>query len=205
VAEETGTAVSATGHAEETRTVDPAVTPARAAAEAREAHTSSDGARARPPLIAVAGRDDAGGGSRTAPRMRFDVLQIAAWVVGLYLIVGGLVAVARAGFDDLALFEPVVEVGDQTLTPVHALLWLIIGAIVLSAGSGVADERRLRLGGVVLGIVGAVFLIEPDAFTDYLGVTEESGTMLLAVAALLVAASFVPPLSIARPGMRRGG
>jgi hypothetical protein len=163
---------------------------------------SVDEGRARPPLITVAGRDGAGGGSRTAPRMRFDVLQIAAWVVGLYLIVGGLVALARAGFDDLAPFEPLVEVGDQTLTPIHALLWLIIGAIVLSAGSGVADERRLRLGGVVLGIVGAVFLIEPDAFSDYLGVTAESGTMLLAVAALLVAASFVPPLSIARPGMR---
>lgn len=60
--------------------------------------------------------------------MRFDVLQIGAWTVGLYLIVAGLVAVARAGFDDLGLFESVVEVGDQTATPLYALLWLLIAA-----------------------------------------------------------------------------
>jgi hypothetical protein len=175
------------------------VTPARARANAAAAGQSEG--RNRTELIRVGDRSG-GDGSRTSPRMRFDILQIGAWLVGLYLIVAGLVAVARAGFDDLDLFEPVVQVGDQSATPLYALLWLIIGAVVLAAGTGVVAERRLRIAGVLFAIVGLVFVIEPDAFTEYLGVTSDSGTMLLAIGALLAAASFVPPLSVPRPGIR---
>jgi hypothetical protein len=158
----------------------------------------------RPPrVVQVAGRA-AGDVSRTSPRMRFDLLQLAAWTVGLGLVVAGLVALARAGFDDLGLFEPVVEVGGQAATPLYAVLWLVGGAVVLAAGTGAVNERRLRLAGVVSGVVGAVFLLEPTAFTDHLGVSTDSGTPLLAVGALLAATSFVPPLWIARPGIARG-
>lgn len=175
-----------------------AITPARARANAEAART---GGRQRTELIRVGDRDG-GDGSRTSPRMRFDILQISAWLVGLYLIVGGLVAVARSGFDDLALFEPVVDVGNQTATPLYALLWLVIGAALLVAATGSVAEQRLRIGGVLFAIAGLVFLIEPDAFTEYLGVTSDSGTVLLAIGALLAASSFVPPLSVPRPGIR---
>ncbi|WP_052664993.1 hypothetical protein [Nitriliruptor alkaliphilus] len=175
-----------------------AITPARARASAEAAR--ADG-RQRTELIRVGDRD-AGDGSRTSPRMRFDILQISAWLVGLYLIVAGLVAVARSGFDDLALFEPVVHVGNQPATPLYALLWLVIGAALLTAATGSVAEQQLRIGGVLFAIAGLVFLIEPDAFTEYLGVTSDSGTMLLAIGALLTASSFVPPLSILRPGIR---
>jgi hypothetical protein len=155
----------------------------------------------RPPaVIKVAGREDVET-SRTSPRMRFDLLQVAAWLVGLYLIVGGLIAIARAGFGEMTLFEPVVDVGGQGLTPLYAVLWLVVGVLLLVAGTGVVNETALRVGGVLFGIAGAVFLVEPGAFTDYLGVTAASGTMLLVVGTLLVGTSFVPPLSIARPGV----
>lgn len=186
--------------ADETReraAADATVTPARARANAAAA---TGGGQNRTELIRVGDRDG-GDGSRTSPRMRFDILQLSAWVVGLYLIVAGLVAVARAGFEDLDLFEPVVDVGNQSATPLYALLWLIVGAVVLAAGTGIVAERRLRIGGVLFAIAGLVFLIEPDAFTEYLGVTADSGSMLLAIGALLAAASFVPPLSVPRPGI----
>lgn len=172
-------------------------TPARA-----RAHAADTGGRRRTELIRVG--DDRGGGhgGRTSPRMRFDLLQIAAWLVGLALVVAGLVAIARTRFDDLGFFEPVVEVGGQSATPLAALLWLLLGLFVLKAGTGAVAEQRLRIVGVVFATIGLVLLIEPDAFTEYLGGGARSASLLLAAGALLVATSFVPPLSIARPGIR---
>jgi hypothetical protein len=139
--------------------------------------------------------------SRTSPRMRLDVLQLVAWVLGLYFLVAGLVAIARAGFDEIGLFEPTVEVGGLPMTPLLALLQLLIGLALLGAATGVVHERGLRIGGVLLGVVGAVWLIEPGAFEPYLGVVRDSGVVWLAMAVVLVGVSFVPPVSVARPGV----
>ena len=185
---------------DETRRTEPAgpMTPARAQAEA----AASAEAPQKAPVVEVATRD-VGDPSRTSPRMRFDVLQIAAWVTGLYLVVAGLVAFARAGLEDLAILEPVVTVGNQSFTPLYAGLFVALGMMVLVSGTGSVNERGLRVGGVLFGIIGAVLLIEPAAFTEYLGVAEDDGTLLVAIGVLLAVASFVPPLSIARPGIPR--
>jgi hypothetical protein len=139
--------------------------------------------------------------SRTSPRMRFDLLQVVAWGSGLVVVVSGLVAVARAGFDDLGLSEPVVEVGGQPATPLLALLWLVVGMMLLVAATGEVAERQLRIGGLLLGILGTVWLIEPNAFIPYLGIDRDSGAVALGIGVALLAASYVPPLSIARPGV----
>jgi hypothetical protein len=173
------------------------------ATPARARRADSPSVSTRTQLIRVGDRDG-GHGSRTSPRMRFDVLQIAAWTVGLILIVAALVAAARTGFEGVGAFEPVVQVGSESATPLAALLWLLLGAFVLAAGTGSVAEQRLRITGVVLAVVGVVLLIEPGAFTDYLGVGPDSGTLPLACGILLAVASFVPPLSIARPGFREG-
>jgi hypothetical protein len=162
--------------------------------------TAADDDRPKTTWIRVAGREG-GDTGRTSPRMRLDLLQVVAWVLGLAFVVAGLVALARAGFDELALTEPVVEVAGHAATPLLALLWLALGVALLAAGTGEVHERRLRIGGVVLAVVAAVLLIEPDAFTPYLGVQGDSGTLLLAMGVALTAASYVPPLSIARPGV----
>jgi hypothetical protein len=156
----------------------------------------------RTPIVQV--HDDRRGTdpSRTSPRMRFDVLQLAAWALGLYFVVAGLVALARAGFEDLALFEPEVQVGGLPATPLLGLLFLLVGVLLLAGGTGEVSERGLRIGGVLLGVVGAVWLIEPTPFTPYLGVVRDSGVALLGMGILLTATSFLPPLSIARPGVR---
>lgn len=155
----------------------------------------------RQPLVQVDAKRNLYDGGRTAPRMRLDFLQIVAWLLALYLLVAGLVALARAGFDELGVFRPTVEVGGLPLTPLLALLYLLLGVALLAAATGPIKERGLRIGGVLLGVVGAVWLIEPDSFTEYLGVVRESGAALLTMAVLLVVASFVPPLSVTRPGM----
>lgn len=185
---------------DETRRQEPVpggITPARARAEAEAGTTAT-----RRPIVEIATRE-AGDTSRTSPRMRFDVLQIAAWVTGIYLVVVGLVAIARAGLSDLAVLEPVVTVGDLPFTPLYAGIFALLGVMVLTSGTGEVNERALRVGGVLFAIAGAVLLIEPSAFTEFLGVGEGDGTILLGIGALLAVASFVPPLSIARPGVRR--
>jgi hypothetical protein len=140
-------------------------------------------------------------GSRTSPRMRLDGLQVVAWAIGLYFLVAALVALARTGFEDVGLFEPTVEVSGLPMTPLLALLQLIVGIALLGAATGVVHERGLRVGGVLLGVLGAVWLIEPFAFEPYLGVVRDTGAAWLTMAVVLVASSFIPPLSIARPGV----
>jgi hypothetical protein len=140
--------------------------------------------------------------SRTSPRMRFDVLQIAAWVLGLYLVGAGLITIARAGFDELALFEPEVQIGGMAATPLLGLLFLVVGVLLLAAGTGEVAEQRLRIVGVLLGVIGVVWLVEPDPFTEYLGVTRDSGVALLGMGILLASTSFLPALSIKRPGVK---
>lgn len=154
----------------------------------------------RDPLVRVATREPAGR-SRTSPRMRFDLLQLAAWVAGLFLVVCGLVGIARGGFEELTLFEPVIEVAGLPATPLLSLLLLLVGIVLLAAATGEVDERSLRIGGAMIAVVGAVWLVEPGAFSPYLGVERANGSAAVGLGVLLVATSFVPPLSIRRPGV----
>lgn len=138
---------------------------------------------------------------RTSPRMRFDLLQVVSWVAGLCAVVAGLVMLARAGFDELSLVEPVVEVAGLSGTPLLALLLLLLGIVLLAAATGEVAERELRIGGAVIAIIGAVWLIEPAGFAPYLGVERGNGSAALLVGLAVSAVSFVPPLSIRRPGV----
>jgi hypothetical protein len=133
--------------------------------------------------------------------MRLDPLQLVAWVVGLHLVVSGLVVLARSGFTEISLLEPVVEVAGLSATPLLGWLLVTIGAGSLTLATGEVDERSLRIGGVLLGITGTVWLIEPDAFVPYLGITAANGTAALAVGLAYAMASFIPPLAIRRPGV----
>lgn len=137
---------------------------------------------------------------REAPRMRVDLLQIVAWAIGLYLVVAGLVALARTGFSDIGLFSPTVEVSGLPVTPLLAILYVLVGVGLLIAATGEVAQQGLRICGVLLGIVGTVWLIEPDAFEPYLGVTAQSGLVVLVMGVALAVASFVPPLYVLRPG-----
>jgi hypothetical protein len=133
--------------------------------------------------------------------MRLDPLQLVAWAAGLQLVVSGLVVLARSGLDEPSMFRPVVEVAGLSATPLLGGVLVAIGAGSLTAATGEVDERVLRLGGVLLAIVGAVWMIEPDAFTLYLGITQANGLAAIAIGAAYTMISFVPPLAVRRPGV----
>ncbi len=137
---------------------------------------------------------------RTAPRMRFDVLQLVGWAVGAWLLVIGIVAVARTGLTDLDFGSPIVEVVGLTTTPLLAGLLIVVGLMVLLLSTGAVEDRSLRMLGATIAIIGAVWFIEPDAFASLLATGRDHGTLTFLTGVLLSAASFVPPLSIRRPG-----
>jgi hypothetical protein len=138
---------------------------------------------------------------RASAWMRLDPLQLVAWAAGLQLVVSGLVVLARSGLDEPSMFRPVVEVAGLSATPLLGGVLVAIGAGSLTAATGEVDERVLRLGGVLLAIVGAVWMIEPDAFTLYLGITQANGLAAIAIGAAYTMISFVPPLAVRRPGV----
>lgn len=133
--------------------------------------------------------------------MRLDPLQLVAWAAGLHLVVSGLVVLARSGFAEPSLFSPVVEVAGLGATPLLGGLLIAVGAGSLTVATGEVDERGLRIGGVLLGVVGVVWLIEPDAFAPYLGIDAANGAAAVLIGAVYALASFVPPLAIRRPGV----
>jgi len=159
----------------------------------------ADGPPPREPFVRIADRRE-GTYHRAAPRMRLDPLQLVAWAAGLLLVISGLIALARMGFENLALTDPVVEVADLPATPLLALILVLTGALFLTLATGEVDERALRLAGVLLGIVGVVWLVEPSAFRPYLGITARNGGAALMLGVVLAVSSFLPPLSIRRPG-----
>lgn len=137
---------------------------------------------------------------RTSVWMRLDLLQIVAWSLGGLLVVFGIVVLARAGLDELTLFQPVASVAGLAGSPMLAGLLVLLGTVLLVAATGDVDERGLRVIGALLLIVGAVWVIEPAAFEPYLGIERRNGVAAIVVGTLLAAASFVPPLAIRRPG-----
>jgi hypothetical protein len=112
------------------------------------------------------------------------------------------VAIARTGFGDVGVFEPLVGVGGQPATPLLAMLWILLGVVLLVAGAGEVNERGLRFGGVLLGVAGAVWLIEPAAVTPYLGIDRDSGAVRPGRAAHR---RVLRPTVVGRPARRLGG
>lgn len=139
---------------------------------------------------------------RTVPaddRPEVDVLAWLGWIIGGELIIVGLVALARAGFNTFALFEPVVAVGPFHATRLMALLSIALGAITWAGTAGTADDMGLRVLGAILLVTGIVWLIEPGGFRQWLGTESVDGAHYTIIGLLLVVFSMVPPFRLGPP------
>lgn len=126
--------------------------------------------------------------------------QIVAWVASVYLVVTGLVAIARAGFDQFALFDPIVSVGGLPHTPLLGIIELVLGLLLLYAGIVATDGPAVTFIGGLMFVFGLVWLIEPTAFEPYLGVTSDNGLMYAIVGVILLIGGLFKPLVFDRPG-----
>lgn len=132
-------------------------------------------------------------------RPSIDLLAWAGWLIGGELIVVALVALARAGFNDFRLFEPVVSVGPFRLTRLFALITLVVGGIIWAGVAGTPDDLGLRVLGAIMLVVGIVWIIEPGGFTQWLGTESTDGVHWSIIGAVLVALSLVQPFRLGRP------
>jgi hypothetical protein len=129
-------------------------------------------------------------------RPEVDLLQWFGWIVGGYLVVWGLVGLARAGFDDFDLFDPIVAVGIFHATRLMALIAIVIGFVVWYGVAGAADDLGLRAVGAFVLVGGIVFLIEPGGFRQWLGTESTDGAHFAVIGALLVILSLIPPFKV---------
>jgi uncharacterized membrane protein len=129
-------------------------------------------------------------GSGTVYRSEHVAFMIAASVLGGVLLVIGIVALARTGVPAEALTEATAAVGPFTRTPLMAIIEIALGLIIVVASA--AGEKGSLLGvGVVSLVFGIVWLIEPGAFGELLGVGRSSAALYLLVGLVVVVAGIL--------------
>jgi hypothetical protein len=128
-----------------------------------------------------------------------DPLGWVGWLVGGEMIIVGLVALARAGFSDFDLFEPVVAVGPYHLTRLFALITLVLGAIIWGGTAGTPDDLGLRVVGALMLVMGIVWIIEPGGFQQWLGTDTADGLHYAVLGLVLIVFSLIQPFHVGRP------
>ena len=133
----------------------------------------------------------AAGQVRTAYASRFAPDAIIAGLAGLVILVTGLIAVVRGGFDG-PMSTPIVQVLGFTHTTTLGLIEIGIGlALLLSAAT------RSRSGevffGAVLGIAGFVGAVQTESFKKTLALESSMAWLAVAIGAVVVLAALMLP------------
>ena len=128
---------------------------------------------------------------RTAYASRFAPDSIIAGIAGLVVLVTGLIAVVRGGFDG-PMSTPVVQVLGFTHTTTLGLIEIGLGlALLLSAAT------RSRSGevffGAVLGIAGFVGAVQTESFKKTLALESSMAWLAVAIGAVVVLAALMLP------------
>jgi hypothetical protein len=124
----------------------------------------------------------ASGQVRTAYASRYAPDAIIAALVGLVLLVVGLIAIVRGGFDG-PMHLPVVSVLGFTHTTTLGLIEIGIGLCLLLSGAARSRTGEVFFG-AVLGISAFVGAVQTDSFKKPLAL--ESGMAWLVVVAAIV-------------------
>lgn len=100
---------------------------------------------------------------------------------GVLFLVVGLVLLARAGVPaDGSLLDAIAAVGPFSGNPLLAVLAILAGAGYLA--TGVRRDATAMFGmGLVAGVFGLVWMIEPNAFGDVLGTTRATAFLVTIV------------------------
>jgi hypothetical protein len=123
---------------------------------------------------------------------RFDigVIQIAAGVMGVLLLVIGLVTLARTGIPTESFTEPTTTVGPFGRTPLMGLIEVLLGVLVIGAAA-TADKGSVTAIGLIALVFGIVWMIEPGAFGELLGIGRDSAILYLLIGAVALATGLI--------------
>lgn len=127
----------------------------------------------------------------TTSASRFAPDAVITALVGLVLLVIGLIAIIRGGFDG-PMSEPVVKVLGFTHTTTLGLIEIGLGACLLISGA-----TRSRIGGMlfggVLGIAGFVGAVQTKSFHKSLALESSMAWIAVIAAVIVVLAALLLP------------
>lgn len=117
-----------------------------------------------------------------------DVAAVVGSLLGVVILVIGVVTVARTGIPSQDLTAASTAVGPFSRTTLMGIIEVILGLLLIAAGS---TGNGLRGLGLVFSVFGLVWIIEPGAFQGALGITRATGWLYLLVGLACIAAGLV--------------
>ncbi len=129
-------------------------------------------------------------------RRTWTPAQFVAGALGLFLVVMGGVAMARAGLDG-SWTDPVVEVLGFDHTALMGAIEVGLGLVLIIVAFATWEVRGWLVGlGLLALAFGLIVLIEPAAFDGSLGVESASGWLYAAMGAGMMAAAWLSPILV---------
>lgn len=128
---------------------------------------------------------------RTAWSRHFAPDAVIAAAVGVVLLLIGLIAVTRGGFDG-PMSDPVVEVLGFNHTTTLGIIEIVIGVALLIAGV-TASRAGAQFFGGALAIAAVVGAVQPDSFRDSLALESGFAWLMVLLGVLVVATSLLLP------------
>jgi hypothetical protein len=132
-----------------------------------------------------------GGQVRTAYASRFAPDAIIAAIAGLVILVVGLIAIIRNGFDG-PMSDPQLEVVGFTHTTTLGLIEIVIGAALLLSGATRSRSGEIFFG-AVLGIGGFIGAVQAESFKTSLALESSMAWLAVFVAVVVVLAALMLP------------
>jgi len=161
-------------------------------------HERNDIVVQAPPTTVVEAPDDVqvqsaghAGQVRKAYASHFEPDAVIAAVAGLVILVVGLIAIVRGGFDG-PMSTPVVEVLGFTHTTVLGLIEIAIGGALLISGA-TRSRSGAVLFGSVLGIAGFVGAVQTESFTTSLALESSMAWLAVLLSVIVVLSALMMP------------
>jgi hypothetical protein len=133
----------------------------------------------------------AAGQIRTASASRFAPDSVIAAIAGLVILLVGLIAIVRGGFDG-QMSDPVVNVVGFTHTTTLGLIEIVMGAALLLSGATRSRSGEIFFG-TLLGIGGFVGAVQADSFDTSLALESSMAWLAVAIAVAVVLAALLLP------------
>ncbi|HEY0518033.1 MAG TPA: hypothetical protein VGC84_00960 [Ilumatobacteraceae bacterium] len=133
----------------------------------------------------------AAGQVRTASASRFAPDSVIAALAGLAILLVGLIAMVRGGFDG-QMSEPVVNVLGFTHTTTLGIIEAVLGAALLLSGATRSRGGEVFFG-ALLGIGGFVGAVQTDSFRKSLALESSMAWLVVVIAVVVVLAALLMP------------
>jgi hypothetical protein len=128
---------------------------------------------------------------RTAYASRFAPDAVIAAIAGLVILVVGLIAIVRGGFDG-PMSKPIVQVVGFDHTTTLGLIEVVIGLALLLSGATRSRSGEIFFG-AVLGIGGFVGAVQAESFKESLALESSMAWLAVFIAAVVVLAALMLP------------